>query len=111
VGFRSYQEACLDTVGPFADVILALFATFAKLERSRLIERTKAGLQRARAEGKTLGRPKLVVDRARIAEMRVAGLSFAKIANELGCSPAFIHKTCRQWKPASAGNTKAGATQ
>ena len=62
-----------------------MFATFAKLERERLIERTRAGLRRARALGKTLGRPKLVADRQRIAEMRAAGMSFAKIASELGC--------------------------
>ena len=80
---------------------MALFATFAKLERERLIERTRAGLRRARALGKTLGRPKLVVDRQRIAEMRAAGMSFAKIASELGCSPAFIHKTVRQGQLAS----------
>ena len=95
VGFRSYQEACLDTVGPFAEVILALFATFAKLECERLIERTRAGLRRAKAEGKTLGRPRLCVDRARIAELRDSGVTVRQIAAGVGCSVGFVHKTLR----------------
>jgi DNA invertase Pin-like site-specific DNA recombinase len=108
VGFRSYQEACLDTVGPFGDVILALFATFSKLERERLIERTRAGLKRAKAEGKTLGRPKLVVDRARLSALREKGMTIREIAEGMGCSTGFVHKTLRAWRVPSVGNTALG---
>lgn len=54
----SIREPWLDTSGPFGDVLVAFAATFAKLERATLVERTKAGLARAVAEGKTLGRPR-----------------------------------------------------
>ena len=53
----SIREPWLDTSGPFGDVLVAFAATFAKLERLTLVERTKAGLARARAQGKALGRP------------------------------------------------------
>src|SRR3954468_20218740 len=48
VEFISVQEGYLDTSGPFRDVLLAFAATVARMERDRLIERTKAGLARAR---------------------------------------------------------------
>jgi putative DNA-invertase from lambdoid prophage Rac len=59
VGVRvySHQEPFLDPESPFHDTILALIATIAKMERERLIEGTRAGQQRARDEGKHIGRP------------------------------------------------------
>src|SRR3954449_5455207 len=57
VGWRSYQEHYLDSCGPFRDVVISLMATLAKQERLRISERTRAGLKRARREGKILGRP------------------------------------------------------
>ncbi len=62
VNWRSYQEAYFDSCGPFRDVVVSLMATLAKQERLRISERTKAGLQRARRAGKTLGRPRVDVD-------------------------------------------------
>ena len=59
VGFLSLQEPHLDTTGAFGDILVAIFATFAKMERLRLSERTKAGLARVRASGKVLGRPEM----------------------------------------------------
>src|SRR6266478_6827292 len=44
VDFVSVKENYLDTSGPFRDVLLAFAATVARMERDRLIERTKAGL-------------------------------------------------------------------
>jgi DNA invertase Pin-like site-specific DNA recombinase len=109
VGLRSYQESAIDTVGPLRDIFIAMYSTFAKLERDKLIDRTRAGLQRARAEGKQLGRPKLVVDRERIADMRAQGLTVRQVAGELGCSVGFVHKTYRQWKPCNGARKAAGS--
>jgi len=58
VDFISVKENYLDTSGPFRDVLLAFAATVARMERDRLIERTKAGLARARAQGRVGGRPR-----------------------------------------------------
>jgi putative DNA-invertase from lambdoid prophage Rac len=58
VDFISVKENYLDTSGPFRDVLLAFAATVARMERDRLIERTKAGLARARDQGRVGGRPR-----------------------------------------------------
>lgn len=59
VGYRSFQEAYLDSQHPFSDMLVAFIATLAKMEREKISERTKAGLQRTRRSGTVLGRPKL----------------------------------------------------
>src|SRR5579884_713187 len=60
VTFRSFTEPHLSTENELVrDVLLALLSSLAKLERSKISERTKAGLERARANGKRLGRPPL----------------------------------------------------
>src|SRR5207244_4060130 len=57
VGFHSYSEPHLSTDNELVrDVLLAVLASLAKLERQKIGERTKAGLERARAKGKRLGR-------------------------------------------------------
>lgn len=53
----SLREPWLDTSGPVRSLLVAIFGWVAEQERTRLIERTKAGLARARAQGKRLGRP------------------------------------------------------
>jgi DNA invertase Pin-like site-specific DNA recombinase len=53
----SVREGWLDTSGPVRPLLVAIFGWVAEQERTRLIERTKAGLERAKREGKRLGRP------------------------------------------------------
>jgi DNA invertase Pin-like site-specific DNA recombinase len=53
----SVREPWLDTGGPVRELLIAIFSWVAEQERTRLVERTKAGLDRARAKGKKLGRP------------------------------------------------------
>ena len=55
----------------------------AELERSLIAERVKAGLRNARAKGKHLGRPRVIVDAARIATLRAQGRSWREICDEL----------------------------
>lgn len=57
VSLLSHQETWADTAGPFRSVLVHISMKLAASERRRLIERTRAGLARARAEGKRLGRP------------------------------------------------------
>src|SRR5437016_678541 len=57
VAWRSFTEQFFDSCGPFRDAVIAIMATLAKQERVKRSERTKAGLARARAAGKALGRP------------------------------------------------------
>lgn len=60
VGFQSYTEEYLSTDNELVrNILLATLASLAKLEREKISQRTKAGLDRARANGKRLGRPQL----------------------------------------------------
>jgi DNA invertase Pin-like site-specific DNA recombinase len=79
--------------------LLAVLATLAKLERQEISERTKAGLERARRQGKRLRRPSVLEDEAlcaRILELHAEGLSRRKIAQELGLSPATVGKVLQE---------------
>ncbi len=57
IGLRSYSEPWLDTTSPFGEALYYITAAYAQLERGILSERVKAGMARAKQQGKTLGRP------------------------------------------------------
>jgi len=95
VGWRSFTEQYLDSCGVFRDAVLSILATIAQQERVRISERVTAGLVRARKQGHVGGRPRIVVDRKRIAELRAAGKTRPEIAAELGMSTRTVS---RLWK-------------
>ena len=90
VGYRSFTEQYLDSCGVFRDAVLSILATIAKQERIRLSERTIAGLERARKEGRVGGRPRLVVNRPRVVQMSEDGSTMREIAEEVGISVASV---------------------
>jgi DNA invertase Pin-like site-specific DNA recombinase len=57
VGLRSYTEPWLDTTSPFGEALYYITAAYAQLERGILAERVRAGMDRARRQGRRLGRP------------------------------------------------------
>ena len=67
-------------------LMLQMFSAFAEFEKSRIIERTREGLARAKTEGKKLGRPAAVDTVKRVQEAKAKGLSQSKTALELGLS-------------------------
>ena len=69
-----------------------IIGAMAEFERSLIQERVRAGLRNARAKGKTLGRPRKIVDAGRIATLRAQGLSWRSIASELGVGLAILHR-------------------
>jgi DNA invertase Pin-like site-specific DNA recombinase len=75
--------------------VLSILATIAKQERIRLSERTVAGLERARREGRVGGRPRAVVDRDRMQRMQDEGLTMLEIADAMDISSATV---CRVLK-------------
>ncbi len=90
VGYRSFTEQYLDSCGLFKDAVISILATVAKQERVRLSERTIAGLQRAKLQGRIGGRPRKECDRDRLAELRRSGLSLAQIAAQTGLSKTTV---------------------
>lgn len=113
VALVSVREPWLDTSGPFRDIIVAFAATMAKLERARLIERTKAGLARAARSGtrsgKPIGRPRASTILLSAAAEKVrerartwprSGNAIRAAAREAGVSEATLRRWMRQNPPA-----------
>lgn len=97
VAFVSRQEA-IDTSTTMGKMIFAMLAAIAELERDVLIERTHAGLARARAQGKIPGRHKGIdADErdARIRELLNGGASIAHTAGIVGCSRETVRRVLR----------------
>jgi len=76
----SVQETWLDTSGPVRPLLIAVFSWVAEQERARLIERTNAGLARARAKGVRLGRPVKAIDLREARQLFSDGLSVRQVA-------------------------------
>jgi DNA invertase Pin-like site-specific DNA recombinase len=93
------KEEYLRSIGPFRDAVLGILATIAKQERIRISERVKAGLDRARAQGKAIGRPKVVVDRDAIAQLRRQGMSHWAIAERLEISRTSVQRILAERLP------------
>jgi DNA invertase Pin-like site-specific DNA recombinase len=76
----SVREPWLETGGPVRSLLVAIFSWVAEQERARLGERTRAGLERARARGVRLGRPKARFNPRMVRELRAEGYTVPAIA-------------------------------
>jgi DNA invertase Pin-like site-specific DNA recombinase len=94
ISYRSFTEQYLDSTGIFKDAVIGILAAVAEQERVRLSERTIAGLQRAKAQGRVGGRPKTEDEEprlvAKIEGLRARGHSIRAIATEVQKSPNTI---------------------
>jgi DNA invertase Pin-like site-specific DNA recombinase len=86
VGFHSYTEPHLATDNELVrNILLALLASLAKVEAQKISERTRAGMARARAQGKRIGRPAISGKlRDQIAGRIAAGETPYAVAKALG---------------------------
>ena len=105
IDFVSFSEQ-MDTSTPAGKMVFTVLGAVAELERSLTVERVRAGLRNARAKGKTLGRPRVAVDAAKIANLRATGASWQAITRELGISAgtakrAFYTRSKNPSNPAS----------
>jgi DNA invertase Pin-like site-specific DNA recombinase len=91
VAFVSLAEG-IDATTPAGKLQLHILAAIAEFERERIRERVVAGLQRARTQGKKLGRPKAILPLDRLAT--VAHLSLDEAAGALGVS----RSTLKRWR-------------
>ena len=67
-------------------MVFTVLGAVAELERSLIAERVRAGVRNARAKGKKLGRPRVIVDATQVAALRAQGASWPTIARSLGVS-------------------------
>lgn len=92
VEFVSYSEA-IDTATPVGKMTFTVLGAVGELERSLIVERTKAGQRNARLNGKHVGRPRANINDAEIRSLLDAGKSMSEVGSLLGVSAATI---CRR---------------
>ena len=98
IEFVSFREQ-IDTGGPLGRAIVVIIGAIAELERNLIIERVRAGMRRAKLEGRPIGRQPLDLDREAIRRDRRLGQSLGKIAREHGISRATVHRVVHDAAP------------
>jgi putative DNA-invertase from lambdoid prophage Rac len=96
----SVREPWLDQpAGPMRDLLLQIMAWFAETERARLIERTLAGQERARAQGKHIGRNWTDAGTVQLIRLEyLAGTSAFLAAKKLGLPESTVRTYYKRWK-------------
>jgi DNA invertase Pin-like site-specific DNA recombinase len=89
IEFVSLREN-IDTGGPLGRAMVVIVGAIAELEKSLIVERVRAGMRRAKLEGRRIGRAPLNVDRAAIVRDRLTGLSLTKVAKKHRVSRATV---------------------
>jgi DNA invertase Pin-like site-specific DNA recombinase len=98
VEFISFRES-IDTAGPLGRAIVVIIGAIAELERSLIVERVRAGMWRARLEGRHIGHNPLELDNAGIQRDRRQGQSLRKIAKGHRISTATVQRVLREHAP------------
>lgn len=83
IEFVSLHEG-VDTSTANGRLVFGIFATIAEFERELIRDRVRSGIASARAKGKRIGRPKVIVDACVVAAMRTTGASWNTISRTLG---------------------------
>lgn len=94
IEFVSFRES-IDTSGPLGRAMVVIVGAIAELERNLIVERVKAGMRRARLDGRQIGRSRLDMNREQIVHDRRSGMSLTQVAKKHGISRASV---CRVMK-------------
>ena len=105
VMFRSYTEQWVDSCGMFKEAIIGFIAAIAKQESVRLGERVRAGLERVKASGKRLGRPREQLNMAKMRAMRSQGLGWRTIAREMRVSYQTVRRALKMSGKSGTGSS------
>jgi DNA invertase Pin-like site-specific DNA recombinase len=95
VEFVSWREQ-LDTGGPLGRAVIVIIGAIAELEHSLITERVRAGMRRAKLEGRRLGRPPLSIDRDALLRDRASGLSYGQMAKLHSISKTSVIRALQQ---------------
>jgi DNA invertase Pin-like site-specific DNA recombinase len=89
----------LDLSTPSGRLMFNIIGAMAEFERELIRERVKAGMKNAKAKGTRIGRPRAIVDTAQIARLRAQGLSWKKIAKQMGLGVGTLYRVAPANKP------------
>ena len=95
IEFVSFREQ-IDTGGPLGRALVVIIGAIAELERNLIIERVRAGMRRARLEGRHIGRPALTIDQQAVVRDRQGGMSLRQVAKMHGISRASVARVLQQ---------------
>jgi DNA invertase Pin-like site-specific DNA recombinase len=95
IQFLSQREA-IDTEGPLGRAIVVIISAIAELERSLIVERVRAGMRRAKLEGRRIGRTPLDIDHGALVHDRLSGMSLTVVAKKYGLSRASVVRFVRE---------------
>ena len=110
IEFVSFREN-IDTGGPLGRAIVVIIGAIAELERNLIIERVRAGMRRARLEGRQIGRTPLQVDRVALLRDRKNGKSLNDLAKAYQISKASVCRVIKDAQQAvSKGSIPAAST-
>ncbi len=107
IEFVSYREQ-IDTGGPLGRAVVVIIGAIAELERSLIVERVRAGMRRARLEGRHIGRKPVDVDRQAVLRHRAHGQSLTQIARSFSISRATVSRIVKEERfarPMAAGES------
>ena len=107
VEFISFREQ-IDTGGPLGRAVVVIIGAVAELERNLIIERVRAGMRRAKLEGRHIGRKPLVLDRAAILRDRQRGQSLGQLAKANLVSRSTVHRVLKEHAATSSGVVSKG---
>jgi DNA invertase Pin-like site-specific DNA recombinase len=96
--FVSFREQ-LDTGGAMGRAFIVIISVVAELERNLIVERVRAGMRRAKLEGRHIGRPALEVDREALIRDRASGLSVRELAKMHHISRTSVTRLLQQQEP------------
>src|SRR5216684_87733 len=102
IAFVSIKED-IDTSTPAGELIFHVMAAIGQFERALIGNRIRSGLERARALGKSLGRPRAQVCGDQVLALRAKGLSYRAVARHLHISPALAHRLTRDTSSGGPG--------
>jgi len=97
VEFVSFREN-IDTGGPLGRAMIVIIGAIAELERNLIIERVKAGMRRAKLEGRRIGRARLELDRPAVVRDRLSGMSLTQVAEKHRISRAMVCRLVNESK-------------
>jgi DNA invertase Pin-like site-specific DNA recombinase len=98
IEFVSLREN-IDTGGPLGRAVIVIIGAIAELERNLIVERVRAGMRRAKLEGRHIGRYALIVDEVAILRDRTQGQSLRQIAKTHRISAATVSRALKEAKP------------
>jgi DNA invertase Pin-like site-specific DNA recombinase len=106
VEFISRREN-ISTCGPMGRLFVTLISSIAELESDLIRERVRAGMRRAKQEGRQIGRARLDIDREQVVIDRRTGMSLTLVARKHSVSRATVCRLMKEFHGTSAATVVA----